>query len=243
MILDEHQLVRRIARDLRLGAALDLLNTDDATIAVGLSRVDQIGTPAPYGGVSFTFIGSTTGPVPVEPADAVPVGAVGRGADEIGRELAARLLLRLRRGRCSCGPGSFHEKPLIGCGFLPVPPRWLASCVAARRAHSRELSRRASPLQAERAVGQSRHATVNPHGTRARSSGAVGMPSRSHSSTDAGSACGGGCWGMTPSILGNSSWSQGAKMQSCSAPVGLTAKASSNDPYQGHTNPKSNQYR
>ncbi|MES2211079.1 MAG: DUF4062 domain-containing protein [Chloroflexota bacterium] len=99
VILDETQLAGRIARDLQLGAALNLLSTDDAAIAVGLNRVDQIGTPTPHGGVSFPFFGSTSGPVRIEPADAVPVDAIGRGADEIGRELAARLLLRVKRDR------------------------------------------------------------------------------------------------------------------------------------------------
>jgi hypothetical protein len=41
---------------------------------------------------------------------------------------------------------------------------------------------------------------------------------------------------------GATGMSQGAKMQSVSASVGLAASASSNDVYQGHTNPKSVQY-
>lgn len=95
-VLDEPQFVRRVARDLRLASALGVLNTEWVAIAVGFDDVSMLGIPSPHGGMSLPFAIGGNKQVHLEPSDAWPLRALNVGADDIAREVVARLLLRLQ---------------------------------------------------------------------------------------------------------------------------------------------------
>lgn len=97
-VLDEKQLRVRIARDLRLGAALDLLAADQVAIGIGLDRPDSLVTPSGPNSVTFPFMGRSEA-IHLDPMEAVPTRALGSGADELAVELVARLILRLNERR------------------------------------------------------------------------------------------------------------------------------------------------
>lgn len=93
-VLDEGQLRIRVARDLRLGAALDLVAAEEVAIGIGLDRPDSLVTPSGPNSVTFPFMGRSEA-IHLEPTDAIPSGALGPGAEDLATELVARLLLRL----------------------------------------------------------------------------------------------------------------------------------------------------
>jgi hypothetical protein len=94
-LLDENQLRVRVARDLRLGAALNLVGAEDVAIGIGLDRPDSLVTPSGPGSVTFPFSGRSEA-IHLDPTEAVPTRALAAGADDLAKELVARLLLRLR---------------------------------------------------------------------------------------------------------------------------------------------------
>jgi hypothetical protein len=99
-VLDEAQFVHRVARDLRLAAGLGVLDDDRAAIAVGFDDVSMLGIPAEYGnGMTLPFAIGGTKQVHLEPSDAWPLRALAVGADDIAREVVARLMLRLQAKR------------------------------------------------------------------------------------------------------------------------------------------------
>ena len=98
VVLDEAQFAHRVARDLRIAAALGLLNAERVSIAVGFNDVSMLGIPTEFrNGITLPFAASGGGPVHLEPTDAWPLRALAIGADEIAREIVARLMLRLGR--------------------------------------------------------------------------------------------------------------------------------------------------
>lgn len=97
-VLDENQLRVRVARDLRLGAALDLVAAEQVAIAIGLDRPDSLVTPSGPNSATFPFMGRS-GAIHLDPTEAVPTRALGLGADDLATELVARLLLRLNERR------------------------------------------------------------------------------------------------------------------------------------------------
>lgn len=99
-ILDEAQLVRRVARDLRLAAGLGVLDTERVAVAAGFEDVSMLGSPAEYGtGMTLPFAMSGNKQVHPEPTVAWPLRALAVGADDIAREVVADLMLRLARHR------------------------------------------------------------------------------------------------------------------------------------------------
>jgi hypothetical protein len=97
-VLDEAQFARRIARDLRVAAVLGVIDTENAAIAVGFSDVSMLGIPNEYGGgMSLPFAMSGNKEVHLEPTDAWPTRALAIGAEDIAREVVARLMLRIHR--------------------------------------------------------------------------------------------------------------------------------------------------
>jgi len=98
VVLDEAQFAHRVARDLRIAAALGLLNAERVSIAVGFNDVSMLDIPTEFGnGIVLPFAAAGGGPVHLEPTDAWPLRALAIGADEIAREIVARLMLRLGR--------------------------------------------------------------------------------------------------------------------------------------------------
>ena len=98
-VLDEVQFVRRVARDLRIAAAMRVLESERVAVTVGFEDVSMLGTPAEFGtGMSLPFaMGGNKGAHP-EPTDAWPLRALAVGADDIAREVVAGLMLRLQKG-------------------------------------------------------------------------------------------------------------------------------------------------
>ncbi|MHB8960366.1 MAG: hypothetical protein ACYDAN_12130, partial [Candidatus Limnocylindrales bacterium] len=95
-VYDEAGVAARIARDLRLAAALPYLTRGDLAIAVSLDGTDMLGEPAGPNSMTFPFLGRGGTSVRLEPQEAVGADSVARAAPEIGTELAARLTRRLR---------------------------------------------------------------------------------------------------------------------------------------------------
>ncbi len=98
-LLDESQFRTRVARDLRLAAALELTGSEYAAIAVGLNDVTMLAIPNGPSAMSLPFAAGDAGPVHLEPTDSWPMQALAIGAPEIATELVARLMLRLRARR------------------------------------------------------------------------------------------------------------------------------------------------
>ncbi len=97
-VLDEAQFGRCVARDIRLAAGLGVLDTPTAAVAIGFNDVSMLGVPNDFGGgmtLPFGFSGGK--PAQLEPTDAWPMRSLAVGAEEIGRELVAQLMLRLKR--------------------------------------------------------------------------------------------------------------------------------------------------
>lgn len=94
-VLDEGQFARRVARDLRLAAALGLLDAERAAVAVGFNNVSMLGIPNPNGGMTMPFAIGGRNEVHLEPSDTWPTRALAVGADDIAREIVARVMLRL----------------------------------------------------------------------------------------------------------------------------------------------------
>jgi hypothetical protein len=98
-IFDEAQIRTRIARDLRLGGGLEVLTSSEATVAIGLNRVNMLGRATGPNSMTYPFVGTSQGPLHLEPIDAIPIGALARIADEVAAELVSRLVLRLNSRR------------------------------------------------------------------------------------------------------------------------------------------------
>ncbi len=103
-IVDAEDIAGRTAHLLRLAADLDLSKSDEVALAVGLQGISMAseGSVKDLGkrtSASPAGFGRADDSAVVEPRDTVPSGALAAAADEIGRELAARLLLRFREGR------------------------------------------------------------------------------------------------------------------------------------------------
>jgi len=98
-VYDEGQVAGLITRDVRLAAGLGLVTSDDAAIAVGIGPIDMLGRVTGSNSMSFPFMGSGRNSARLEPTEAYRSAALPRIAPEIGAELAARLTLRLERGR------------------------------------------------------------------------------------------------------------------------------------------------
>jgi hypothetical protein len=97
-VLDEAQFARRVARDLRIGAALRVLESELVVVAVGFEDVSMLGTPAEFGsGMTLPFAMGASKQVHLEPTEAWPLRALAVGADDIAREVVAGLMLRLER--------------------------------------------------------------------------------------------------------------------------------------------------
>lgn len=97
-VLDQEQFARRVGRDLRLAASLGVLDSATVAVAIGFNNVSMLGIPNDFGGgMSLPFAMSGGKPVHLEPTDAWPTRSLAVGADEIGGELVARLMLRLQR--------------------------------------------------------------------------------------------------------------------------------------------------
>lgn len=99
-LLDEVQFTRQVARDLRLAAALRVLDTDQVAVAAGFEDVSMLGTPTEYGtGMSMPFAIGGNKQVHPEPGESWPLQVLAVGADDIAREVVAGLMLRLQAGR------------------------------------------------------------------------------------------------------------------------------------------------
>ncbi len=99
-LLDEAQFARRVARDLRIAAALRVLESERVAVAVGFEDVSMLGTPAAFGtGMSLPFAVGGNKQVHLEPSDAWPLRVLDVGADDIAREVVAGLMLRLNERR------------------------------------------------------------------------------------------------------------------------------------------------
>jgi hypothetical protein len=96
-VYDEAEIANRIARDLRLAVALDLLAGEEVTIAIGINRFDMLGQITGPNSMAFPFMGSGAGAARLESLEAYTTAGLVRTADELGRELAARLTLHLQR--------------------------------------------------------------------------------------------------------------------------------------------------
>jgi hypothetical protein len=97
-VLDEAQFARRVTRDLRVAAVLAGIDSEKAAIAVGFNDVSMLGIPYEYGsGMSLPFAMSGNKAVRLEPTDAWPMRALAIGAEDIAREIVARLMLRIHR--------------------------------------------------------------------------------------------------------------------------------------------------
>lgn len=96
-VYDEAHVALRIARDLRLVAALDLIQSEEVAVAVGINRVDMLGQPTGPNSMTFPFMFKGAKGVRLEPEEAYATSTLARIAQELGQELAARLTLRLRR--------------------------------------------------------------------------------------------------------------------------------------------------
>lgn len=97
-VLDEGQFQRRLARDLRLAAALNLTEAEWVAIGTGFNDVSMLGIPS-SSGTSLPFAMGGGSPVRLEPSDMWPARALSVGADDIANEFSARLMLRLKVGR------------------------------------------------------------------------------------------------------------------------------------------------
>jgi hypothetical protein len=96
-VLDEGHFARRVGRDLRLAAGLGVLDSANVAVAIGFNSVSMLGIPSRFGGgMSLPFAMNGDQPVHLEPTDGWPTRSLAVGADEIARELIARLMLRLR---------------------------------------------------------------------------------------------------------------------------------------------------
>jgi hypothetical protein len=99
-LLDEGQFIRRVARALRIAAGLRLLESELVAVAVGFEDVSMLGTSAEFGtGMTLPFAMGGNKQVHLEPTDTWPLRALAVGADDIARELVARLMLRLNERR------------------------------------------------------------------------------------------------------------------------------------------------
>src|SRR5437870_12536895 len=103
-IVDAEDIAGRTAHLLRLAADLDLSKSDEVALAVGLQGISMAseGSVKDLGkrtSASPAGFGRADDSAVVEPRDTVPSGALAAAAGEIGRALAARLLLRFREGR------------------------------------------------------------------------------------------------------------------------------------------------
>lgn len=96
---DEAAVRSRVARDIRLAAAVDLLAAEEATVAIGFDRVAMLGRATGPNSMEYPFFARGGEPVRVEPVDAFPTVALPRIADEIAADLVSRLVLRLQSGR------------------------------------------------------------------------------------------------------------------------------------------------
>jgi uncharacterized protein DUF4062 len=97
-ILDEAQFGRRVARDLRLAAGTGVLDSATVGVAIGVNNVSMLGIPNDFGGgISLPFAMSGSKPANLEPTDSWSTRSLAVGADEVGRELVARLMLRLKQ--------------------------------------------------------------------------------------------------------------------------------------------------
>jgi hypothetical protein len=102
-IVEAADLAGRIAGMLRLAAEVVPGDTDVA-LAAGLGPTDQIveGRVSELGRRTRATLGAGFGrqaPARTEPEDSVPAATLGSASQEIGQELAARLLQRFRAGR------------------------------------------------------------------------------------------------------------------------------------------------
>lgn len=102
-IMEARDLAERIARMLRLAAELVPADSDVA-LAAGLGPTAQIveGPVSDLGRRSQAMFGSAFGrqtPARAEPEDSVPAAALRPGSQEVGQELAARLLRQFRASR------------------------------------------------------------------------------------------------------------------------------------------------
>jgi len=99
-VLEEAQFAHRVARDLRIGAALRVLESELVAVAVGFEDVSMLGTPAEFGsGMTLPFAMNASKQVHLEPTEAWPLRALAVGADDIAREVVAGLMLRLQTRR------------------------------------------------------------------------------------------------------------------------------------------------
>jgi len=95
-VLDQGQFSRQVARDLRLAGGLGILEIQTVAIAIGLDNVATIGIPAGPTTMTLPFAGRGR-ELHVDPSDAWPSAVLAAGADEVARELVARLMLQLDR--------------------------------------------------------------------------------------------------------------------------------------------------
>ena len=94
-VYDEPQVANRIARDLKVAAALGLLASGEVAVAVGIDRVESLGEATGPNSMTFPYMGSGRSDVRLEPSEAYATSALPRIAPELSTELAARLTLRL----------------------------------------------------------------------------------------------------------------------------------------------------
>jgi len=102
-VLDAEDMARRTLQLLRLAADLNCSNSEEVALAIGLRGVSMAneGRVADLGRRSSVSMAGLMADdsVLVEASDAIPCGALATAADEIARELVARVLLKLRESR------------------------------------------------------------------------------------------------------------------------------------------------
>jgi hypothetical protein len=99
-VLDQSQFARRVARDLRIAAGIRVLEAERVAVAVGFEDVSMLGIPAAFGnGMTLPFATGSTKQAHLEPNESWPLRALAIGADDIAREIAAGLMLRLQAHR------------------------------------------------------------------------------------------------------------------------------------------------
>ncbi|HVF06174.1 MAG TPA: DUF4062 domain-containing protein [Frankiaceae bacterium] len=101
-MVDADHLATDIAEKLRVAASLGVITGDRAAVAVGLSNVAMAaeGSVADLGRRNSVALGlSLREVVHVDPDDTVPVSALAHGANDVGREMAARLVHAFRASR------------------------------------------------------------------------------------------------------------------------------------------------